>query len=198
MTQLDNYRIIFITIGLMGILLFAWPTIGIVIKSPAGEKFSELYILGSNRTLDNIPFNVKAGVTHSIYLGVGNHMGSPIYYTSIVKLRNETEPLPNSVLGTPSLLPSIYEYKSFLQDEGRFEAPFTFQIKNLTFVNGLSYLATITINGLDFPVNKASVWDSNKTGYYYNLLVELWIFNSTLGLSQYHNRYVNLVFNMTK
>jgi len=165
---------------------------------PAEEKFTELYVLGPNHTFNNIPYNVEVGQTYLVYLGVGNHMGSSSYYTSFIKLRNETEPLPNTALGTPSQLPALYEYKSFVNDEAYWEAPLTFQVKTLTFANNVSYLPSITINGLDFPVNKASEWNSNKTGYYYSIFVELWIFNSTLGVSQYHDRSVNLFLNLTR
>jgi hypothetical protein len=194
--QLDNYRIIFVAVGLIGILLFSWPTIGLIIKPPIGEPFSELYILGPNHTFEGIPFNIKAGVNYTVYLGVGNHMGSPGYYTSTIKFSNQTEALPNSVLGTPSPLPSLFEYKSFVQVEDTWETPLTFKVKTLSLANEVSYVPTITINGIDYPVNEASMWNLNKTGYYYTLIVELWIFNSTLGVAQYQNRSVHLLLNM--
>jgi hypothetical protein len=165
---------------------------------PAGKEFSEFYVLGPNHTFDNIPYNVKVGETYLVYLGIGNHMGSSSYYTSIVKLYNETGPLPNTTLGTLSQTQALYEYKSFVNDEAYWEAPLIFQVKTLTFANNISYLPNITINGLDFTVNKSVEWNSNKTGYYYGLFVELWIFNSTSGVSQYHNRSVNLILNMTR
>jgi hypothetical protein len=196
--QLENIRIIFITIGLIGVLLFASPTISLLVKPPAGQEFSELYILGSNHTFENIPFNIKADVTYSVYLGVVNHLGSSCYYTCFVKMGNETELLPNATLGAPSSLSARYEYKSFISDGATWEAPLTFRVNELTFTDETSQLYSITINGLEFPVNQTSAWDSDKTGYYYNFFVELWIFNSTLGISQYHNRYVSLVLNMTQ
>jgi hypothetical protein len=196
--QLENIRIIFITIGLIGVLLFASPTISLLVKLPAGQEFSELYILGPNHTLENIPFNIKADVTYSVYLGVGNNMGSSCYYTCFVKMGNETELLPNATLGAPSPLPARYEYKSFISDGGTWEAPLTFRVNELTFTDGTSQLSNITINGIELSVNQTSAWNSEKAGYYYNLFVELWIFNSTLGISQYHNRFVDLFLNMTQ
>ena len=148
--------------------------------------------------MENIPFNIKAGVTYSVYLGVGNHMGSSCYYTCFVKLRNETEPLPNATLGAPSPLPALYEYKSFIKDGGTWEAPLTFQVNNVIFSNNKSQLGSITINRLEFVVNKTSEWNSEKTGYYYSLLVELWLFNATTGFSQFHNRSVYFYLNMTQ
>jgi hypothetical protein len=196
--QLENIRIIFITIGLIGVLLFASPTISLLVKPPAGQEFSELYILGSNHTFENIPFNIKADVTYSVYLGVVNHMGSSCYYTCFVKIANDTGFLPNATLGAPSSLSALYEYKSFISDGGTWEAPLTFRVNELTFTDGMSQLSNITINGIEFPVNQTSAWNSGNAGYYYNLFVELWIFNSTLGISQYHDRFVSLVLNMTQ
>jgi hypothetical protein len=196
--RLENIRIIFISIGLIGILFFASPTIGLLVKPPADEEFSELYILGPNYTLDYIPFNIKADVTYLVYLGVGNDMGSSCYYTCFVKIGNETELLPDAKLGVPSSLPALFEYKSFISDGGTLEAPLTFRVNELTFTNGTCKLSNMTINGIELSVNQTSAWNSDKGGYYYNLFVELWIFNSTLGISQYHNRFVDLFLNMTK
>ena len=195
---LENIRIIFFTVGLIGVLLFASPTIVLLAKLPAGQEFSELYILGPNHTFANIPFNIKANVTYLAYLGVGNNMGSPCYYSVFVKLANGTEHLPDSTLGTPSLLPALYQYTLFVGNGATWETPLTFQVNGLSFKNGISYLSRININGVNFPVSQTSAWNSSKAGYYYNLFVELWIFNSTLGISQYHNRFVDLTLNMTQ
>jgi uncharacterized membrane protein len=196
--NLENTRIVIITIGVIGVLLFASPTISLLVKPPAGQEFSELYLLGPNHTFANIPFNITAGTTYSVYLGVGNNMGSSCYYSLFVKLSNASTYLPDAALGTPSSLPVLYEYTSFVGNGGTWETPLTFQVNGLSFNNELSYLSSISINGVDFPVNQTSTWNSDKTGYYYNLFVELWIFNSTLGISQYHNRFVDLTLNMTQ
>ena len=196
--HLDQYRIIFIAVGLIGVLLFASPTIGLLIKPPLAERFSELYVLGPNHMLEDIPFNIKTGVKYSVYLGVINHMGSSCYYTSFLKLGNETQSLPSATFRMPSSLPSLYEYKSFVNDGGTWEVPLTFQVNELTFTDETSKFSNIAINGIEFPVNQISAWNSNKTGYYYNLFIELWIFNSASGFSQYHNRFVNLILNMTQ
>ncbi len=189
---------VFIAVTLIGILIFASPTLALIITAPVGEQFSELYMLGPNHTFDDIPFNVKVGVEYSVYLGVGNHMGQSSYYTCIVKFRNETEPLPNTQLGTPSPLLGLYEFNTFIQDEQSWETPLTFKVNDFNFSEGKSQISSVSINGLDFPVNEASMWNSNRTGYYYGLFVELWLFNSTLGVSQFHNRSVYLTLNVTQ
>ena len=178
--------------------MFASPTIALLIKPPSEQHFSELYVLGTSQTLGDIPFNIKAGVTYSVYLGIVNQMGVPCYYTSFVKLGNETQSLPNPILGVPSSLPVLYEYNSFISDGATWEAPLTFQVNQLSFHDNVSQLTGIIINGVEFPVKQTSIWNSTKTGYYYNLFVELMIFNATSETSQYHNRFVSLVLNMTQ
>lgn len=195
---LEAYRAIFISIALIGILLFSLPTLGLIVQSPEGEPFSELYMLGPSRTFQNIPFNVKTGMTYSVYLGVGNHMGQSGYYTCVVKLRNETEPLPNLKLGIPSTLPVLYEYTSFIKNGEVWEKILEFQINGLTFSDNKAEISNITLNGLEFQVNKVSMWNSNKTGYYYNLFVELWSFDPNLGVSHFNNRSVHLILNVTQ
>ncbi|MGA2682199.1 MAG: DUF1616 domain-containing protein [Candidatus Bathyarchaeia archaeon] len=196
--RLKNVRTVLVTIGLIGVLLFASPTISLLVKTPSGLKFSELYVLGPNHTFGNLPFNIVADVNYSVYLGVVNQMGSSCYYRSYVKIGNETGSLPNATLGTPSSLPALYEYNSLLVDGETWETPLTFEVNGLSFSGGISSIAGVTINGLEFPVNLTSAWDSKNSGYYYYLLVELWLFNSELDIPQYDNRYVSLFLNMTQ
>lgn len=183
---------------MIGVLLFASPTIAVLIKPPAGEQFSVIYVLGPNHTFDGIPFDIKPGVTYSVFLGVTNYMGSSIYYTCSVKLASQNDSLPDQTLGTPSSLPALYEYKTFLADGETWETPLTFQVNDLTFANGLCKLYNVAINGVDISVNQSTSWDSIKKGYYFNLFVELSIYNSTLGIAQYNNRFVSMFFNMTQ
>ena len=196
--QFENIRIVFVTIGLIGVLLFASPTISLLVEPPASQEFTILYILGPNHTFEDLPFNIKADVTYSVYLGVVNHMGSSCYYTCFVKIGNDSGLLPSATLGTPSPLPAQYEYNSFINNEATWEVPLSFRVNELALTDETSQLFKITINGLEFSVNQTSAWNSTKSGYYYNLLVELWIFNSSLGVSQYHERFVDLALNMTQ
>jgi hypothetical protein len=182
---------------LIGVLLFASPTIGLLIRPPAGEQFSELYILGPNHTLENIPFTVTENVAYTVYLGVANQMETSTYYTCYVKLRNTYDPLPNSKLGTPSPLPALYEFKTFLKDGQTWESPLTFKVNNASFSNNAFLIQSITINDEEFAVNKPSVWNAESSGYYYDLFIELWAYNASMNAVQYHNRYVQLYVNVT-
>jgi uncharacterized membrane protein len=195
--QLESYRIIFVTVGLIGILLFSSPSIGLLVKAPAGEEFSELYILGPNHMTGNFPFNITENVAYTVYLGVGNYMGSSAYYTCYVKLRNTSEPLPNATLGTPSPLPALYEFKTFLKDGQTWETPLTFKVNSVSFSSNAFLLQSITINDKEFAVNKTAAWNAESSGYYYDLLIELWAYNASMGAVQYNNRFVQLYVNVT-
>ena len=106
--------------------------------------------------------------------------------------------LPNPHLKHPAHCLHYTNSTPFSADGETWETPLTFQVNELSFADGASQLSGITINGVDFPVNQTSTWNSTNAGYYYYLFVELWLYNSTLGTSQYNNRFVSLVLNMTQ
>ena len=196
--QINDYRALFISIALIGILLFASPTIALLVQPPVNQEFSSLYMLGPNHTFDGIPSNIKVGTANLVYLGIINHMGSSEYYTCSLKLGNNSAPLPNATLGLPSSLQTIFVYKSVIKDTATFEIPLTFQVDQLTITNNMSFLSSITINGVTYPINLTSAWDANGNGYLYNLIVELSIYNSKTGTTQYNNRYLSLILNITE
>ncbi len=125
-------------------------------------------------------------------------MGSSEYYTCSVKLASQGDALPDPTLKTSSSLPSLFKFKTLLSDGKSFEVPLIFQVKNITFTNGVSTISDININGVDFQVSKTSKWDSDSTGYYYSLFVELSMYNSTVNDILYDNRFVSLFLNMTQ
>jgi len=63
--------------------------IGLVIVSAAlaitlpkpGEKFSEFYILGENRTADSYPQVIHPNISYPVYVGIGNHEFRTVNYT---------------------------------------------------------------------------------------------------------------------
>ena len=109
--KLGNYRLIFIAVGLIGVLLIASPAIAGAIHAPGGAAFSELDLLGPEQMAQNYPSNIAVGQNYSVYVNVGNHLGSSGYYVLYVKLANETDQLPNSTIATPSPLQPLYEYR---------------------------------------------------------------------------------------
>jgi hypothetical protein len=195
--ELDSYRKIIIAIGLIGILLLASPTIAVLIKPPVGEQFSQLYMLGPNHTFDNIPFNIVEGDNNLVYLGVGNQLGYSSYYTVYIKIGGQNDSIPNIESNQPSVLQPIFEYTVFLQDGETWQSPLTLQANKLSFVNTACLLSSLEINGINYQINKTSIWNSEKNGYFFNLIFELWIYNATTRVSEYNNRFLSLTLNMT-
>lgn len=195
--KLHDYKIVFVAVGLIGILLLASPTLSLVLHLPGGEKFSELWVLGPGHMAEDYPFNVTAGVNYLVYVGVGNNLGSSAYYVVYVKFRNETESLPNSTSGTPSFLAPLYEYRVFLQDNSSDEFRLTFSFSNVSFSKNQSTVGSLTINGVQSSVDKSASWDTVNHGYYYQLFIELWIYDPVSDGFSYNNRFVSHWLNMT-
>jgi len=195
--NLEDYRVVFSAVGLIGVLLFTSPALSLVVHLPGPEKFSELYILGSGHMASDYPLDVSADESYMVYLGVGNHLGSSACYGVIVKFRNQSEPLPNSTSGVASPLESLYEYRVFLEDGKSWEAPLTFSFLDVRFSENQSLIEGMMINGVEFNVDKTASWDVNGTGYYYQIFFELWLYDAKADLMQFHNRFVDLWLNMT-
>jgi hypothetical protein len=68
---------------------------------------------------------------------------------------------------------------------------------NVSGLENTLFVKALTVNGVSFELSKMASWDSNSTGYFYQLFVELWIYNSTAEGLQYHNRFVGLWLNVT-
>jgi uncharacterized membrane protein len=173
------------------------PTLALVVRLPGGERFSELWILGPSHMAEGYPFNVKSNETYKVFLGIGNHMGSFEYYLVYVKFRNQTEPLPNSQNGSPSVLGSIFEFRTFLRDNQTWEEEVSFSFEGVSFDGNVSRVSRVVINDYVLNVDKVAVWDEKNRGFYYQLFFELWFYNATTSSFQFHNRFVGLWLNMT-
>jgi hypothetical protein len=195
--KLEDYKQVFATIGLVGVLLFATPALGLVVHLPSGEKFSELWVLGSGHMAEDYPFNVRENESHLVYLGVDNRLSSSAYYEVIVKFANQSDSLPDTAAGVPSSLPGLYEYRVFLQDGQSWERPSTFSFSQVSAAQNRSVVGGLRVNGVTLSVEKPEVWDDGNSGYFYELFMELWIYNVASGAFQFHNRYVGLWLNVT-
>lgn len=197
MLTLDGWKCIFVSLSLIGVLLSASPTLSLVLHLPRGERFSELWILGPGHMAEDYPFSVKEGEEYLVYVGVGNHMGSSAYYVVYVKFRNQFEPLPNVTAGTPSSLPPLYEYRVFLEEGESWEAPLTFSFSGVSFFENQSLVEDFVVNGVSFEVNKVALWSDKDNAFFYQVFLELWIYDSESDGFEYHNRFVGFWLNMT-
>jgi hypothetical protein len=195
--KLEDYRVIFAVVGLVGVLLFASPTLGLVLHLPGGEKFSELWVLGPGHMAEGYPHNVYAGGEYLVYLGVGNNLGSAAYYEILVKLLNSSNALPNATSGVASELPVLYRYEVFLADGHVWEEPLTFSFADVVFSENVSYVGRVRINDGWVGVDKSAVWDNETNGYFYQLIMELWLYDAASGSFAFNDRFVTLSLNMT-
>ena len=56
-------------------------TVFVIVVPTEGEKFTEFYILGENRTAANYPAMNIVGQNYSMFVGIGNHEYRDISYT---------------------------------------------------------------------------------------------------------------------
>jgi uncharacterized membrane protein len=179
-------------------LLVAAPMVGLLGPIPSGqERFSELWLLGPNHMAEGYPFNVRVGEAYSIFVGVGNHMGRSSYYHVSVKFRNGTQPLPDVSGSTPSPLPPLYEFRFLVADEATWESRVTFTILDASVHADSAFIGNVSINGVTFPVSSSAMWDSENTGFYFQLFFELWRYTDEYSSFRYHDRFVGLWLNMT-
>ena len=198
MWSLNDWKVVFVAVGLIGVLGFSLFSVALFARAPAGEVFSELYVLGPGHMAEGYPFNVSAGGVYMVYLGVGNHMGGSAYYEVDVKFRNSTESFPNATSGEASPLPVLFRYRVFLSDGNVWEAPFSFSLLDVGFDGNVSSVGRLDVNGVVVDVEKVSLWDNETQGFYYQVFVELWRFNVTTSRLGFDNRFVSLWLNVTQ
>jgi uncharacterized membrane protein len=195
--KLGDYKLILIATAIIGSLIIASPAIAGVFRLPEGEQFSELYLLGPDRMAQDYPSNIAIGENYSVYVNVGNHLGSSAYYVLYLKLANATDQSPNSTFGTPSPLPPLYEYRFSIPDNTTWQNPLQFSTSKATIQGNNSQINTLTINDATIGAEKSATWNSNNTKFTYQLFFELWLYNETSGSVEFNNRYVGLQLNLT-
>ena len=196
--KLADYRIVFVAFGLIGVLLIATPALSRLISLPGEAQFSELYLLGPGNVAANYPSNIDVGPNYSVYVGVGNQLGSSAYYVLYVKFGNETDQKPNEALRTPSSLQPLYEYRFSLQSGMSWENLLTFSIPSASISGNNSRVNTLRINGITFNVDKPASRDPKSNTFGYQLIFELWLYNPQNGSISFNNRFVDLQLNLTK
>ena len=67
----------------------------------------------------------------------------------------------------------------------------------MSFSGDQSAVGSLTINGVPFNVNKSVSWDAVNSGYFYQLFMELWIYDPASDRPSFHNRFVSRWLNMT-
>lgn len=196
--NLENVKLFYVSSCVLLAFVILAPTLMAVVSFPEGEKFSELWILGSNRMAEGYPFNVAPGGRYSVLLGVGNYMGDLEYYTVYVKLRNQTESFPNSTAGLPSGLEPVFEYRMFLRNNATWEREVSFSFDEVSFDGDVCRVSAVSVDGRFVGVDKVAVWDAERSGFFYQLFFELWIYDAEASGFAFHSRSVGLWLNMSR
>jgi uncharacterized membrane protein len=179
------------------ILAVASPTLGLVLSFSSGERFSELWLLGSDHMADNYPFNVRAGEEYDVIVGVSCHMGRSAYYAVYVKLRSQTQPLPNASAAVASPVDPECEYRFVVAEDNTWESKLTFEFSDVSVHDNVALVRHLSLNGITFEVNSTSLWDSDGKGFFYQLFFELWMYDTEAKSLEYNNRFVGLWLNIT-
>jgi hypothetical protein len=202
--NLQRIKALLIAVIAVSALVAASPALQRLLVYPQTEFFSEIWLLGPEHVAEDFPFNITSGTDYHVFLGVGNHLGSCAYYVIQVKFRNMTQPGADSFNHTASSLLSLYSVAVFVADNGSWELPVTFSLaytydKNPenASISKVS-MSTLTFNGHVLSLQGCSAaWDAERDEFFGNLFFELWIYNDTAGIFQYHQRYTSLNLNMT-
>jgi len=196
--NLKSYRNLFIVVTLVLTLVAASPVLGVVVPFQGGsERFSEFWLLGPDHIAENYPFNVGVDEEYRVFVGVGNHMGGSEYYMVNVKFRNGTQSLPDIDGSLPSSLSPLYEYRFFVGDGEVWEAPVTFGFEGDVVEGDVLFVGDVIVNGVSFPVDASTSWDSENSGFFFQLFFELWRYDVVSRAFRFHDRFVGIWLNMT-
>lgn len=189
--KLGQYRLVFIIIGLIGLLLLSSQLFEYFVPPLKTNSFSTLYLLGPDHTTENYPSEIMFNQNYSLFLGVINNEGFSVFYKIYIKFSHQVENFPNSTSGTPCSMEPLYEYQFAIEDGGRWETTFNFSFVRGTFGNE-SVIRKLLINGVPFEVNTPIIEDATEPASTYNLFLELWTYDVYSGVLLYNNTFVNL------
>ncbi|MGD6808994.1 MAG: DUF1616 domain-containing protein [Candidatus Bathyarchaeia archaeon] len=196
--QLENHKILYITVTVTLALLIASPALQHFLVYPQSEFFTEMWLLGPNQKAENYPYNIVQNQHYQIYLGLSNHLGSATYYRVDVKLRNQTMLGPDGFQRTPSDLPTLYSFNIIVADQQTVQVPVDFSLTYHQFNDSQINFNQLTINSNTININGYTTsWNNTNHDYYEKLVFELYLYNSTTNSFQYHERFVDLRLNMT-
>ena len=197
--NLQEYKALFLIVTGIIALLVASPALSRLLIFPRTEFFTEFWILDSNHTAEDYPFNITRNHNYSVFLGFGNYLGSCAYYLIEVKFRDQNQSAPDSFNRTPSSLPSLFNITAFVADEEIWEQPITLSF-DYRYNEALLRIELQSLKLNDVTLNMRGynlAWDADRSGFFGNLFFEAWIYRETTMHFEYHERFVGLWLNMT-
>ncbi len=173
------------------------PAVFSLLSLPEGECFTELWLLEKDHMAEDFPFILREGETHHVSVSISNHMRSSVYYALFFWLLNRSSAIsgPNHYDG--AFESTVYEYRTILAHDETWEEHIEFSFSNVTVDEGSMHVGGISINGAIFPISRSTDWDPDGQGFYFQLLMDLWVLNTTSTEFVSHNRSVWIWLNIT-
>lgn len=193
--DLSDYRNLFVVCSLVLSFFAITPAISVFVPFYVEERFSELSILGPTQMAEEYPFEVGVNVEERLFVTVNNQMGESSYYMVYVKFRNLTQPMPSSTV--PSMLDPLYEFRVFLLSGEKWEGVIRFKFLEVLRRDDVVQVSRMSINNVIFELDSSSGWDSDYSGFYFQLFLELWRYDMASRSFKYHARFVGVWLNMT-
>ncbi len=193
-----GYKVVILAVIGVLVLVVASPALQRLLVPPQTEFFTELGILGPEQKTENYPVNIVSNANYNVFLEVSNHLGHRAYYTIEVKFRTEGMPAPDRFARTPSSLSPLYSVNLDVADKETWELPVTFSFDySYDEANSRVNFNRMIFNGDTLSLNGYSAtWDAENNRFLGNLIFELWIYDDAVGGFTYHERYIDLKFNM--
>jgi uncharacterized membrane protein len=151
-------RILFF-LGICAIVMVVLSTILVISLPKPGEKFSEFFILGENRTAESYPYYISPNISYPMYIGIGNHEFRSVNYT--VEIYLTAKPANEStIMSSPQ--PQVLHVTTYSVNLGHNQTsiiPFDLTVPNGSYNNVEFHLFDDTLPGLDstglYRVNKS-------------------------------------------
>ncbi|MDR0374019.1 MAG: DUF1616 domain-containing protein [Nitrososphaerota archaeon] len=190
--DLSRFKVIFFVIVAILTLFVASPAVQRVLVFPQTESFTEFCLLGSNQKVENYPHTVTNNGDYRIFLGISNNLGSCGYYLVQTKFRNQSLEGPDVFGQTPSTLPVLYAMNVFVADKQTVMLPIDFSF-DYTIDDSTINFNYLSLNNVNIALDgHSTTWNQTTQDFYGKLVFELYLYNSALGLFEYHGRYVDL------
>ena len=136
-----------ITVSILIGIIFVASVFTYLVTTPIeGEKFSGLYCLDENYTVENLPKDVLTNESKTIMIGVSSHEYSIINYRIEISLLNLTGVIQNTTLTT---------YNFTLDHDEEEIRPFTFEIER---IGDYELLIELYKGETNTPYNNIHIW----------------------------------------
>lgn len=196
--NLEQYHAVFVVGILTLAFVAATPVLSLIMPfSVERDRFSRFWLLGPNHLVQDYPFNVSVGENYRIFVGVGNQMGISSYYRVLVKFGNQTQSVQDTTASNASPLAPLYEFRAFVMSEGIWEAPLTFSVLEVLRSSSSMSVVRLAVNDEVFFPDASSRWSAEYNGFFFQLFLELYLYDSAARSFQFHNRAVGIWLNLT-